>query len=293
MDPKALLQRLNAAFQAKQSSKVVHLADQALQLAELAPEYPAILYMRGTSHRRLGPAWDGPALSSFREGLRLAKNRPLKMKFVAALAHFYAIRCDWPALEREVLPTLLKGKNSPNKQVQHSVVWTLFYIGCCLDNHFRYQEARNAYEEALKLARASKEPHAALPSILLNLSGSLLYAGEYGGALVWIKEAAPLQPDDGYLESRWAEYFLAVGDTTTAQEWVTRILTHPKADDGVLANGHFIWAKLFRAKKDLKGAREQAHIALELAYKAVDYPLIQQITTLLRDLEGPQPESND
>ncbi|HLO02075.1 MAG TPA: hypothetical protein VK191_03090 [Symbiobacteriaceae bacterium] len=291
---KAFLQRLEAANKANQESKVIHLADKGLQQAELAPIYPDILYLRGSAQRRLGPAWGGAALSSFREGLRLAKKQALKMRFLVALAHFYTLQCDWPALEREVLPTFLKLKESPNKQVQHQVIWAFFYMGCCLDNHFRYQEARIAYEEALQRVRAFKGGHSALPFILHNLGGAFLYGGDPAGALVWIEAAEPLQLDDGYRESRYAEYYLAIGDLSTAGEWITRTLDHPNAkkDHGLQANGRYVWAQLRRRKGDLAGAREQAHIALELAYRAVDYPLIQQITTLLRDLEGPQPGSD-
>lgn len=291
MDPKAFMQRLEAAYQAKQWSKVVHLADEGLELADLSVRHPEILFLRGSAQRRLGPAWGGAALSSFREGLRLAKNRPLKMRFLMALAHFYSRTCDWPAVEREILPIFDRLKDSPNKHVQHYVVWTYFYVGCCLDNHFRYRESREAYEKALKRARQFKGGHEALPSILHNLGGALLYLGDLEAAQAWIEEAEPLQPDDGYRESRRAEFYLAVGDLDATYEWVTRTLTHPHADDGVKANGRYVWAILLYRKGDREGAREQAHIALDLAYRAIDYPLIQQITTLLRDLEGPQPAS--
>lgn len=288
---KALLQRLEAADKANQDSRVIHLSDKGLQQPEFAPIYPEILYLRGSAQRRLGPAWGGAALSSFREGLRLAKRQALKMRFLVALAHFYTLQCDWPAFEREVMPTLLKLKDSSKKQVQHQVVWAYFYMGCCLDNCFRYQESRLAYEESLRRARAYKGGHGALPFILHNLGGALLYGGDQAGALAWIEEAEPLQLDDGYRESRYAEYYLAIGDLSTASEWIMRTLDHPNAkkDLGLQANGRFVWAQLRRRKGDPEGAREQAHIALELAYRGVDRPLIQQITTLLRDLEGPQP----
>lgn len=292
VDPKAFMARLEAAYRAEQWSKVVHLADEGIQLAELTPDHPEILFKRGSAQRRLGPAWSGAALSSFREGLRLARKRPLKAKFLMVLAHLYSRSCDYPAVVREILPTLQKFKESPNRQVQHYVVWTFFYIGCCLDNCFRYQESRVAYEEALQRANTFKGGHEALPSILHNLGGSLLYGGDPAGALRWIEQAEPLQPDDGYRESRRAEYYLAVGDLTATSEWVTRTLAHGHADTGVKANGRYVWAELLRQKGELAVARDQAHIALDLAYQAVDYPLIQQITTLLRDLEGPQPASD-
>lgn len=291
---KAFLQRLEAASKAGQDSKVIHLSDKGLQQPELAPLYPDILYLRGSAQRRLGPAWGGAALSSFREGLRLTKRLALKMRFLVALAHFYTLQCDWPAFEREVMPTLLKFKESPNKQVQQQVVWAYFYMGCCLDNCFRYQESRAAYEESLRRAQAYKGGHSALPFILHNLSGAFLYGGDPAGALVWIEAAEPLQLDDGYRESRYAEYYLAIGDHDTAMEWIMRTIDHPNAkeDLGLQANGRYVWAQLRQRKLDLEGAREQAHIALELAYRGVDRPLIQQITTLLRDLEGPQ-QGND
>lgn len=295
MDPRELLERRKAFLQrleaTKQESKVIHLADKGLQQPEFAPIYPEILYLRGSAQRRLGPAWGGAALSSFREGLRLARKQPMKMRFLVALAHFYALQCDWPAFEREVLPTLNKLKESPNRQVQNQVIWAFFYVGCCLDNCFRYQESRIAYEEALQRADAFKGGHGARPFILHNLGGALLYGGDLAGALTWIEAAEPYQLDDGYRESRYAEYYLATGDLSTASEWITRTLDHPNAkkDLGLQANGRYVWAQLRRRKGDLTGAKEQAHTALELAYRAPDYPLIQQITTLLRDLEGPQP----
>jgi tetratricopeptide (TPR) repeat protein len=294
VDPKEFLQRLEAAYKAGSGSKVIHLSDKGLHLPECAPIYPEILYLRGSAQRRLGPAWGGAALSSFREGLRLAKKRPLKMRFLMALTHLYALNCDWAAVEREVLPTFHKLKDSPNQQVQHFVIWTLFYMGCCLDNSFRYEDARTTYEEALARADAFKGGHEALPSILHNLGGALLYMGEHETAWARIQEAEPLQPCDGYKESRRAEYYLATGDLLAAQEWVTRTIDHPNAkkDLGLQANGRYVWAKLRRKAGDLVGAKEQALIALELAYRAVDHPLIQQITTLLRELEGPQPGSD-
>lgn len=288
---KALLQRVDDAIRAEQWSRAVLLTDKGLRQAEHAPAHPDLLLRRSKAQRKLGAAWTGAALSSLREGIRLAKKQPLKARFLVALAHFYALQCDWPALELEVLPTLLKFKESRNKQVQYQVVWTLFYMACCRENQFEYAKAQALYEEALERSEAFAELHPALPHILLNLSGALLYGGDPAAALPWLEQAEPLQPDDGYRESRWAEYYLAVGDDAAASEWITRTITHPnaQADHGLHANGRFVWAQLRQRKGDLVGAREQAHLALELAYRAIDYPLIQQLTTLLRDLEEPPP----
>jgi tetratricopeptide (TPR) repeat protein len=288
MDLQAALERLQRLHDAHKFPRVILLADEYLQQPELAPIHAQVLYMRGFAQRRQGPAWVGAALSSYRQGLRLARKPWLRMKFLSALARIYAGNGDWTAFTREVLPPFERLARSRDKQVKFYAVWVLFFKGATLDNCFRYAESREAYRQALARAREFPDGHPEYPSILHNLGGAELYLGNLEEALRLIQEAEPLQPDDGYRESRWAEYWLAVRDYVAALDWVMRALTHPTADDGVKANAYYVWAGVLKQQGDIAGARERAHRGLELAYAAVDYALIQQFTTFLKELEGPQ-----
>lgn len=281
-----LLVPLEAAFKAGQYGRVIFLADQALEAAPPREVRPHIYYLKGSALVQSGPAWQGEAISCFREGIAASgRNRPVKAKLMACLAKVYADIGDEASCSK-LMKEFERIRDDKNLEVVRYAAWLFFAYGYTLDNAFRYQEAIAVYEQVADMARRSDQP-AMVGHGLHNLGGVYVTLGRLPEALAAMTEAESLLPAGAFghkLLSRRAEYGFKAGDLTCAQQYITEALLHPSTDDFTRADIHHTWAKVLLALGCAKEARDKALQALDFAVRSRHVAGIHLISQFLQHL---------
>jgi tetratricopeptide (TPR) repeat protein len=286
-----VIAQLEKAFKRGQYGRVVFTCDQLLQESPTPTQRAHILFWKGSARQRTGPAWEGEAISSFREGMACAnRDRPVKVRLMAALSRVYALSGDCAACER-----LVREFDTLSRGIQPEVIrWGAFLLynyGCTLDNAFRYADAVPAFQRAALLAA-----QAGLTSIegasYHNLGGVYLALGNLRETLAAMTTADALWPDEewGHKKlSRQAEYCLATGDLVGLQQYVTAALLHPQVDDMTRADVYYTWAQALAQLSRPAEAYEKALQALDYAVKDVHLPGIHKINRFLQQHAPRQP----
>jgi tetratricopeptide (TPR) repeat protein len=269
---------------------VVFTCDQLLQGSPTPTQRAHILFWKGLARQRTGPAWEGEAISAFREALACAgRDRPIRVRAMAALSKIYALSGDCSACEKLIREfETLAGNSHPD--VIKWGAFLLYNYGCTLDNAFRHADAAPVFQQAAQMAeRASLD--AVRGHSFHNLSGVYLALGQLPEAVSAMAVADSLLPDAewGHKKlSRQAEYCLAAGDLISLQQFVTAALLHPQVDDMTRADVYYTWAQSLSKLNRSAEAYEKALQALDYAVKDVHLPGIHKINQFLRQ-HAPKP----
>jgi tetratricopeptide (TPR) repeat protein len=281
------LDQLEQWYKRREYARVIFQAGQLLQNPACKSSRGHILHWKARAHIGMGSPWFGEAISCLREGMAAAgKDRPLKARIMATLAFIYSRLGDCSPYPK-LMNAFAAISRDRNPEVLRWGCFLWFNYGVTLDNCFRLNEAKQAYTEALALARAFHIDHM-VGTCLHNLGGDQLALGQLAEAAVTIAQAEAMFGDDGLPGakklSRRAEYALAAGDLVSSQQWVTSALIHPGADDMTKADIYYTWAQTLLALNRPADARERALLALEHAFLAVHYPGIHKANRLLQQL---------
>lgn len=281
-----ILADLEKWYRSGEFGRVVYTCSQALADPACAQMKPILLFWKGAAHDAAGRAWQGEAMSCWREGIALAgRDRPIKARLIAALGKIYGDSGDWKAYA-EMMKEFERIARDGHPKVMYYGVWVWYNYGVALDNGFRWHEAAQAYAKAGDLAR-EHDVREYLWRSLHNLSGVHLYLGNLAEAAAAMAEADAILPDDGWAHkklSRRAEYALAAGDLVSAQQWVTTALVHPGVDDFTRADVYYTWAATLDKLGRPGEAYEKALLALDHAVKTVHVAAMHRINVFLQQV---------
>jgi len=263
---------------------VIFACDDLLRRWEHRSIRAEILFWKGNAHDQAGAAWQGEAMSCFREGITIAgKQRTVKARLIASLGKLYSTTGDCTSYQKitQEFNRIARDRH-PDVMWSGSYVW--FNYGVTLDNAFRYQEAAEAYAAGHELA---VEFHVTdqIGPCLHNLGGVHLALGHLPEALSYMEKAEKILADEeaGHKTlSRRAEYFLAIGDLVNTQHLITSALVHPRIDDMTRADVYFTWALGLKQLRQLSESQEKALVALDYAVRAVHYPALHKINRFLQ-----------
>jgi len=279
-----LIAQIDRAHKRGEHGRVIFSCDQLLADSAYEPHRAILLFWKGMSHFKAGPAWRGQAISCLREGLAAAsKDRPTKARILVALAMIYAYMGDyitfdklvkeWERISRDKNPAVLRWG---------AMFW--YNYGCALDNACRYAEAIAVYQKALTFCQWAEDMRC---NVLHNLSGAFLYSGDLPQALATMEQAEALNKNDPTSLSRRAEYALAVGDFTSAQQYVAEALLHPAIDNFTRGDAYYTWAQILLALDRPQEAQEKALQALDYAIRSVHLPCIHKTNIFLQQFGSP------
>ncbi len=260
--------------------------DDLLRRSEHAPIRAEILFWKGNAHDQAGAAWQGEAISCFREGISIAGMQwTIKAKLIASLGKIYSTTGDCASYDK-----ILQEFNRIAGDRQPAVMWSGAYVwfnfGVTLDNAFRYQEAATAYEIGHALA-VEFEVSDLVGPCLHNLGGVHLAVGQLPKALYCMEKAEEVLDNEevGHkILSRRAEYFLSAGDLVSTQQLITSALTHPRIDDMTRSDVFYTWALGLQKLGRLSEAHAKGLLALDYAVQAVHYPGLHKINRFLQGL---------
>ncbi|MDF2628115.1 MAG: Tetratricopeptide 2 repeat protein [Symbiobacteriaceae bacterium] len=264
--------------------RAIYACEQLLADPAYQSHRAILLFWKGMSHYKAGPSWRGQAISCLREAMAAAsKDRPTKGRIMVALGMIYAYMGDYVAFEK-----MLKEWERISRDRQPEVMrWgPMFWYnyGCALDNACRYAEAISVYQKALSLCQWAENMRS---DVLHNLSGAYLYSGDLPQALATMEQAETLQKNDPTTLSRKAEYAFAVGDYTTAQQYVAEALLHPAIEHYTRGDAYYTWAQVLLALDQPQEAQEKALQALDYAIRSVHLPCIHKTNIFLQQFGSP------
>lgn len=280
-----VLAQLEQAYKRGEYGRVIFTCEQLLANPAYESHRAIILFWKGMSHHKAGQAWRGEGIACLREALGAAgKDRPTKGRIMVALGMVYAYMGDCAAYEK-MLKEWERISRDKNADVLRWGAPFWFNYGYTLDNAFRYEEAIVAYTRALELCPWSEQYRGLC---LHNLGGAYLYSGQLAEALAAMEQAETVYHDEPRKLSRRAEYALATGDLTFAQQLIAEALLHAKVDDHTRANVYYTWADLLLQLGRPQEAREKALQALEYAIREVYLACIHKTNVFLKRF-GPSP----
>jgi len=288
LDTQQVLAQVEAAFSRGEYGRVVYSSDQYLKNHAFEPVWPQLLLWKGIALQRVNPAWQGQAISCFREGIALAgKDRPTKARLMVALAKIHAELGDCTSCEK-LMKEFKRVARDRDQGVMRWAAHMWYNYGCTLDNAFRYTEAAPAFSAAVETAREFGVERM-LGSALHNLGGVYLNLGRLTEAKATMQQAEVHAPGDfaAKLLSRRAEYSLAAGDLAGAQHWVTEALLHPLVDDMTRADVYFTWAQVLHRLNLTQQAYDKALQALDFAVRDMHLAGIHKLNGFLQ-LLGPR-----
>lgn len=279
-----IIAHIEKAHKRGEYGRVIYTCEQLLADPTYEAHRAILLFWKGLSHYKAGPTWRGEAISCLREGMAAAsKDRPTKSRIMVALGMIYAYMGDYIAFEKMLKEwdRISRDKN-PDVMRWGAMFW--YNFGCALDNACKYADAIAVYQKALTFCKWAEEMRC---NVLHNLSGAFLYSGDLPRALATMEQAEALQKNDPTTLSRRAEYALAVGDLTSAQQYVAEALLHPAIETFTRGDAYFTWAQLLLALGHPQEAREKALQALDYAIRSVHLPCIHKTNIFLQQFGSP------
>jgi hypothetical protein len=256
---------------------VISITDDILGRAgRLSPlEEATVLDERGRAYRFLGRATQ--ALTCLREALRAAraaKNPALTARILTRMTMVYADTPEREEQERVIrqFEAVVANHAELATQFRHRV---LHNLGVCCEWSGDLAAAKDAYERCIAACRQAPENDHEfvktnlLPRTLTDLSGVLLQMGRPADAVPHLQAAHITMSADGLpmVLAYEAWYRLLMGDLQGAEAILAHALLN-EADDWCRAEQRLVRAQFLQATGDVVGARNEAHLAADHAYRS-------------------------